>query len=406
MIAALAVFFVAGLAAFVWQRVRSPASDPDAVTANGTIEGTEITISAKIPGRIASLGVEESERVQRGREIARLDSEDVRARVRAAQAQVDASSAHRVQAESAIAVAESALIQAATSRTNTDATTLAALAQAIAARNEAVARYAEVGSTEAMAEHDVHAAGASLVKARQDLGRTTALVASGDLARAQLDAARAGYEAALAQRDAARRGVDRAREAIVEARAGIAQADAIIGQAKAARLGVALREQDIVQVRARIAATRGESLAVGAQERSAIAEHDAVAAALSDTRILAPIDGTVLRIFARGGETIAAGAPIMTLVDTHKLYVRVYVAEKEVGRIALGAPARITVDAFPGRNFDARVKRIDESAQFTPKTVHTADERTQLVYAVDLDLGAAGDALKPGMIADASIRLR
>jgi HlyD family secretion protein len=101
----------------------------------------------------------------------------------------------------------------------------------------------------------------------------------------------------------------------------------------------------------------------------------------------------------------AAGRPLATLVNLEELYVRVYVAERDVGRIALGAPARVTVDAYPGQQFAGAVSEIAQQAEFTPKEVHMKDEREKLVYGVKLRLENPQGRLKPGMPADARIEI-
>jgi len=82
------------------------------------------------------------------------------------------------------------------------------------------------------------------------------------------------------------------------------------------------------------------------------------------------------------------------------------VPEPEIGRVALGQEARVYVDAHPGRPFAARVNRIYQEAEFTPKNVETKEERVKLVFPVELLLTEnPGGRLKPGMPADGVIRV-
>jgi HlyD family secretion protein len=108
---------------------------------------------------------------------------------------------------------------------------------------------------------------------------------------------------------------------------------------------------------------------------------------------------------AEPGELVAAGRPIATLVNLEELYVRVYVAERDVGRIRLGARATVAVDAYPGRVFAGEVSELAQQAEFTPKEVHMKDEREKLVFGVKLRLANPEGRLKPGMPADAKIRV-
>lgn len=124
---------------------------------------------------------------------------------------------------------------------------------------------------------------------------------------------------------------------------------------------------------------------------------------IGKTRVIAPIDGAVLERLAEPGEVVAAGQPVAVLADLSKVKLKVFVSEVDLGKVRLGAPARLRIDAFAGRDFEARVARVDAQAQFTPRDVHMADERSRTVYGVTLEAPNAEGLLKPGMPADAWI---
>ena len=124
---------------------------------------------------------------------------------------------------------------------------------------------------------------------------------------------------------------------------------------------------------------------------------------LGRTIIRAPLSGRVLERLAEPGEVVAAGQPITVLADLRGVRLKIFISEEDIGRLRLGAPARIRVDAFPDRSFDARVARIDAQAQFTPRDVHMKNERVRTVYGVTLEASNPDGLLKPGMPADAWI---
>ena len=156
-----------------------------------------------------------------------------------------------------------------------------------------------------------------------------------------------------------------------------------------------------------LAAVSARSQAEQAQQQlgQARAARQELAAVLRELTVRAPQAGTVTLKLHEAGEVVAAGSPLLELVDLQRLYLKVYVPETQIGQVRLGLPARIYSDAFPGRSFDARVSYIAHRAEFTPKEVQTSDERAKLVYAVKLQLAAnpAGQ-LSPGVPADAVIR--
>lgn len=121
------------------------------------------------------------------------------------------------------------------------------------------------------------------------------------------------------------------------------------------------------------------------------------------TRIFAPISGAVLERLVEPGEVLAAGQAVAVVANLSRVKLKLFVSERDLGKVRLGAQARLRVDAFPERFFDARVARIDAQAQFTPRDIHMADERSRTVYGVTLEAANPDGLLKPGMPADAWI---
>ncbi|HXH12177.1 MAG TPA: HlyD family efflux transporter periplasmic adaptor subunit [Alphaproteobacteria bacterium] len=68
---------------------------------------------------------------------------------------------------------------------------------------------------------------------------------------------------------------------------------------------------------------------------------------VNDARVIVPFTGTILKKLVEPGEVVAAGTPLITLVDLAKLYAKVYVAEGDLGKVKVGDPARVYTDAFP-----------------------------------------------------------
>ena len=120
--------------------------------------------------------------------------------------------------------------------------------------------------------------------------------------------------------------------------------------------------------------------------------------------MIAPSEGTILTKAAQPGELLSPGKPLLVLGDLERPYLRVYLPEREIGKVKLGDAARVYVDSFPGRPFDAFVIEVANKAEFTPKDVHMPDERVTLVYAVKLEIRNPQGLVKPGMPADARIR--
>jgi HlyD family secretion protein len=105
------------------------------------------------------------------------------------------------------------------------------------------------------------------------------------------------------------------------------------------------------------------------------------------------------------GEVVAPGSPVVTLSDLDHIWLRAYVAEADLGRIAWGQNVTITTDTYPGKQYHGGISFISSTAEFTPKSVQTYKERVTLVYRIKIDIDNFNHELKPGMPADARIDL-
>jgi HlyD family secretion protein len=124
---------------------------------------------------------------------------------------------------------------------------------------------------------------------------------------------------------------------------------------------------------------------------------------LREAIVVSPIDGVVLRKNLEVGETANPGVPILTLVDPKDVWLRAYVPETEVGRLKVGEPARVRVDAFADRVFTGRLIEIGSEAEFTPRNVQTKKERVNLVFRIKIQIDNPDGLLKPGLPADADV---
>lgn len=143
--------------------------------------------------------------------------------------------------------------------------------------------------------------------------------------------------------------------------------------------------------------------AASAQLEEALAFRDTIAVALMDHYAKSPLDGVVSRTYLETGEMVAAGRPVLTVTNLDHPWVRVYIPEKEIGKVLLGSKASVKVDSFPEKEFTAKVSFISPEAEFTPKNVQTQEERVKLVFAVNVTVENPGGELKPGMPADVTI---
>jgi HlyD family secretion protein len=136
----------------------------------------------------------------------------------------------------------------------------------------------------------------------------------------------------------------------------------------------------------------------------AAAQADLLRKKVRDCRIVSPSGGTVTLRGVEPGELVTPGMTVLRLTYLDRVKLTIYANETELGRLNLGQPAKVSIDAFgEGRQFDGKVTYISPVAEFTPKNVQTKEERTKLVFGVKIEVENADHALKPGLPADARI---
>jgi len=225
-------------------------------------------------------------------------------------------------------------------------------AEATQAKLEAGSRPEEIRRAQAQ----VTEGEALLANAEADLKRQSGLAESGASSEKIRDAARARRDELAAKLAAAR-------EALALAREGFRAEDVAAAKAGLA-VATAQREQAQTQV--------------------------------DDTELKAPSAGTLIARIREPGSMVAQGAPIYSLSLRDPLYVRAYVGEPDLGRLAPGARVTVHTDSSD-KAYEGQIGFISPRAEFTPKTVQTTDLRTDLVYRVRIVVDNADEGLRQGM---------
>ena len=218
---------------------------------------------------------------------------------------------------------------------------------------------------------------------------------------------------------------------VLRSRQGQITAKALIAQRRSETL---LAERDFERARAlyvnanisakdydRTRSTMDTAKAATTQAEAQLAEADATIAAslaqkeriqvdLKDSVLTAPRSGRVQFRLAEPGEVLAAGGKVLTLIDPTDVYMTVFLPAAEAGKIALGAQARITLDAAPNLVIPSAVSFVADKAQFTPKEVETRTEREKLMFRIkvkiDPELVKGHEAqVKPGLPGVAYVQL-
>jgi HlyD family secretion protein len=238
---------------------------------------------------------------------------------------------------------------------------------------EAGARVEDVRQAEAQvdaANSEIAAIDVEIKSAQIDLDRFEALLSANAGSQKQRDDARARVDLARERKRAAEERVRVARTALDRVRAGA-------------------RREELEGARARVA-TMDAQLAV-------------LEKGLRDAQVTSPATGIVTQKLVDAGEIVAPRTPLLVVTDLDHAWANVFVPEPAVPRIKLGQAATVRTDA--GTTVQGKVTFISPRAEFTPRNVQTADERSKLVYRVKVTVDNASGELKQGMPVDADFVL-
>jgi multidrug resistance efflux pump len=311
----------------------------------GTVDANEVVVSAKIPGRIQTLTVDEGQDVKAGQLIALIESDDLQAARKAAEA--------------------------------TAASQKWKLGETVETERQ---DRGETGNAAVNAEAQVRAAQASLAQAQAnydhqqaDTSRTVALAKQGIMSEQARDEAATSLQAAKAA-------VDTAGE-------NVAAAEASLRQARAHELLTAVAGRTVNE-------TRDE-----AQNARALADQAKVE--LGYAQVFAPVSGKVNVRAARQGEVVTVGAPIVTIMDLTQTWVYAPLPETQADAVQLGDSLRVVMPS--GAILQGKVINKSAEADFATQRDVSARKRDIKTVQLKLLIDNPGERFVPGMIAEVYI---
>ena len=341
------VFMILGLltvGSLIWYLLTARA--PSELMLIGTVDANEVMVSAKIPGRIQTLAVDEGQPVKAGQLVAVIENADLEAARQAAEATV--------------------------------ASNQSKLGETVETERQ---NRGETSSATVNAEDQVRAAQASLAQAnanfahqQADTTRTVALAKQGIMSAQARDEAVTSLQAAHA--------------AVGVARENVAAAEAALRQARAHELLTAASAQTV-------ASTRGQ-----VQNAKALADQAAVE--LGYAQVFAPVAGVVNVLAARQGEVLPAGGTIATVMDLSQTWVYAPLPETQADAVQLGDSLRVVMPS--GATVQGKVIAKDPEADFaTQRDINGGRKRDIKTMQIKLLIPNAGEQFVPGMTAEVFI---
>jgi len=340
------VFLILGLftiGSLIWYFVTvRPTGDLQLI---GTVDANEVVVSAKIPGRIQTLTVDEGQDVKAGQLIAIIESDDLQAARNAAEATASSQSFK--------------------------------LGETVETERQTVG---EVGSAAVNAEALVKAAQASLAQAQAnfehqqaDTSRTVALAQQGIMSAQARDDAATMLQAAKAA-------VDTARE-------NVSAAEASLRQARAHELLATVAARTVDETRDQVANAR------------ALANQAKVEVGYS--QVFAPVSGKVNVRATRQGEVVAAGAPIVTIMDLTETWIYAPLPETQADTVQLGDSLRVVMPA--GDTIQGKIIVKSAEADFATQRDVSSRKRDIKTIQLKLLIDNPGERFVPGMTAEVYI---
>jgi HlyD family secretion protein len=347
-----------------------------AVPASGSIEPqARVRLVFEVPGQVAGVHVDVGDQVKEGDVLAQLDDRQLALQVQ--------------QARAALKMADTQLAQL-----------LAGPQAEDIAAAEANLRAAEAQVTAAAANRDQVSEGPSEAQIESSRAQVAQVELQYRLALNTHDATISNTKDKR-QREQVRYDLYSAEKALAAAQAGLDEllAGANADQVRAAQASVAaaIAQQDAAQAQLDLllAGATAEQIAdVEAQVAQAQASLEQAELTLERTTLHAPFDGIVAAVNVKAGEMSPVALPAVTLLDASRFHVTVTVDEIDIGRLAKGQAAQVTLDALPETIIEGAVERIAPVASFEGGVVY---------YNVTIELDPTDAPIRADMTANATI---
>lgn len=387
LIPAVVVAILAGMGVRWW--LQRPTDD--VLQLSGRIEGYETNLGTKVGGRIEQVSVREGDTVDRGEVIARLEDDELQAQLAAAKASYEAAQRQITQAQLQQQVLQSQIRE-------TELALEQSTGDATGRVNQAEATVATAQAQLAAAQAQQQEAAAALRLAQLEQDRFASLVAAGAIPQQQFDRVQTQLQTAEQTLQARQAAVAAAQRQVNAAQGGLTQA-------RTAELNPDIRSAQIERLQKQLVQATAQLEAVQAEANRAQAQQAEVEARLANLAIASPIDGVVLSRMVEPGEVIAAGTPVVSVLNLNDVFLRGYIPQGRLGEVRVGQAARVFLDSAPEAPLAAMVTAIDTEASFTPENIYFQEDRVTQVFGLKLSIENPQGFAKPGMPADGEILL-
>ncbi len=325
------------------------------VEGTGRMDGDLINLNIKYPGRIGKIFVDDGMSVTKGMVIAILKSKEFEAQFAQLDAQIDA---------------QEKQLKAKQIEANIADTTIPLLLKTAKEQIKSAKASQKSLQKNILIQKDV------LAQAKRDFKRAKKLHKTKSIDQAKFELYELKLKTETNKLKALKEQLKQTQSAIALAKIGLSDATA--------------SQQKLLSIKANIEALKDSIVALEASKTQ-------VKATIDEMTLHSSVDGITVEKIANEGEVIGAGMPVATLLDPHSLYLKIFIDTIQNGKVKLGDKAVIFLDAYPNHPIEAKVIRIAQKAEFTPKEVSVRSDRIQRVFAVHLKPLKVDPLLKLGI---------
>jgi HlyD family secretion protein len=225
----------------------------------------------------------------------------------------------------------------------------------------------------------LHEAEAGLRSAKTNVDAAKTTVRQREKEKAAADSVVKQREAEL---DASGKHFERIKELTPKGAATADELDKSRANFYAARSALDGSQAQVLAHEAAIATAQSQVIEAEANVEASQAKIERIQADINDCTLIAPRAGRVQYRVAQPGEVLSPGGKAMNMVDLGDVYMTFFLPTDWAGRVKVGAEVRLILDAAPQFVIPAKVTFVADVAQFTPKTVETAEERQKLTFRV------------------------
>lgn len=351
--AILALVIVASV--LIINKLSAPKLASNLVQGSGRMDGDLINLNAKYAGRISELSIQEGEKVIIGQKIATLSSHEYEAQKAQIEAQISARAQELSAKETELEIASQTIPET--------------LSKAKA--NLAIKKHQREELDKNIASQT-----SILAQDKRDLERMKNLFEQNLIEKRQVETATLKHQTSndlLA-------GLHQKREQLT--------------------LAISVSESELIEAMAHQktlqSLTKGIE-AIKASLKALEASKTQIEAVLDEMTLRSSIEGVVVEKIANQGEVVGAGSVVATLLDPSSLYLKIFVDTKQNGNLQIGNDAVIFLDGKPNEPIAAKVVRIEQKAEFTPKEVSVPSDRIQRVFALHVKPLSPQATLKLGI---------